>query len=243
MSRLGLVLVLCGFVLAQPLAAAASQWPAGGEIVFDVTQGDGGMKLGEGVHRWQHDGRAYTMSTHLKTTGLAAMLADFDYTQSSEGDVTSHGLVPRRFVVEQKGRETESATFDWRTNSVLVERRKGRKETESLARGDLDVLSVWHMVAQRPGRDYSGEMTLVSNSGADPASVKMLGMKELDLPIGRVRVQHVQLKAHSGKLDVELWLSERHAWAPVRVRLKDHKGKVLDQRATRVKLSHPTPQP
>jgi hypothetical protein len=64
-----------------------------------------------------------------------------------------------------------------------------------------------------------------------------LGMKELTLPIGRVRVQHVLLKAHSGKLDVELWLSEQHGWAPVRVRMKDHKGKVLDQRATSVKLA------
>lgn len=241
MIRFGLILVVWGVLLAQPLFAATPKWPAGGEITFDVTQGDGGMKVGEGVHRWQQDGRGYSMSTRLKAAGLAAMLSDFEYTQSSEGDVTPQGLVPRRFVVEQKGRETESASFDWRTSSVLVERRKGRKETESIARGDLDVLSIWHMVALRPGRDYAGEITLVSNRGADPASIQVLGMKELDLPIGRVRVQHVLFKAHSGKLDVELWLSEQHSWVPVRVRLKDHKGKVLDQRATRVKLSPAAP--
>lgn len=237
MKRLLLVLFLGCAGLVQPLLAAPGKWPAAGEVVFDVSQGEGGMKVGEGVHRWEHDGRAYRMSTQLQTTGLAALLASVEYTQSSEGDVTPQGLVPRRFMVEQKGRETESATFDWRTNSVLVERRKGRSETESVVRGDLDVLSAWHMVAVRPGREYAPEMSLVSNRGADPAAVEVVGMEDLQLPLGRVRAQHVRFKAHSGKLAIDLWLSEQHAWAPVRVRLQDHKGKVLDQRAVSVKLT------
>lgn len=240
MIRWVALLIAGSALLAQPLGAAAQQWPTSGEVVFDVSQGDRGMKLGEGVHRWKHDGRSYTMSTELKTTGLAAMLADFEYTQSSEGEVTRDGLVPRRFVVEQKGRETETATFDWRSNSVLVERRKGRKETDSVARGDLDVLSAWHMVAVRPGREHPSEMTLVSNRGADPVSFEVLGMKEISLPVGTLRTQHVMFKAHSGKLDVELWLSEQHGWVPVRVRLKDQKGKVLDQRAVSVNVAPAT---
>lgn len=231
------VLTVCCVVVSMPLSAAGVKWPTAGEVVFDVTQGEGGMVIGKGEHRWTHDGRGYRMSTFLETVGLAALLKDFEYTQRSEGDVTPQGLVPRSFVVEQKGRETETATFDWRTNSVLIERRKGRRVTESLAAGDMDVLSVWHMVAVRPGRELPTEITLVSNRGADPASVEVVGMQEIDLPIGRLRTMHVRFKAHSGKLDIGLWLSEKHAWAPVRVRLQDSKGKVLDHQAVSVKLT------
>lgn len=237
MKRLLLVLSVCCAAVSMPLSATGVKWPAGGEVVFDITQGEGGMVIGKGVHRWDHDGRGYRMSTLLETVGLAALFKDFEYTQSSEGDVTPQGLVPRSFVVEQKGRETEKATFDWRSSSVLIERGKGRRETESLARGDLDVLSVWHMVGIRPGRELPAEITLVSNRGADPASVEVVGMQDVDLPIGRLRTMHVRLKAHSGKLDIGLWLSEKHAWAPVRVRLQDRKGKVLDHQAVSVKLT------
>lgn len=237
MKRWWNVLVVCCAVVSLPLSAAGVKWPAGGEVAYDITQGEGGMVIGKGVHRWEHDGGGYRMSTLLETTGLAALLKDVEYTQRSEGDVTPQGLVPRRFVVEQKGRETETATFDWRSNSVLIERRKGRRDTETLARGDLDVLSVWHMVAVRPGRELPGEITLVSNRGADPAALEVVGMQDIDLPVGRLRAMHVRLKAHSGKLDISLWLSEQHAWAPVRVRLQDRKGKVLDHQAVSVKLT------
>ncbi|MDX5362709.1 MAG: DUF3108 domain-containing protein [Pseudazoarcus pumilus] len=231
------VLAMCCVMVSMPVAAAGVKWPAGGEVVFDITQGEGGMVIGKGVHRWQHDGRGYRMSTLLETTGLAALLKDFEYTQRSEGDVTPQGLVPRSFVVEQKGRETETATFDWRSNSVLVERSKGRRETETLARGDLDVLSAWHLASVRPGRELPREITLVSNRGADPAAVEVVGMQDISLPVGKLRALHVRLKAHSGKLDIGLWLSEQHGWAPVRVRLQDRKGKVLDHQAVSVKLT------
>lgn len=219
-----------------PLSAAGASWPAAGEVEYQVSQGEGGMVLGKGVHRWTQDGRGYRMSTHLETTGLAAMLKDVEYTQTSEGDVTPQGLVPRSFLVEQKGRADERATFDWRSGSVLVEDRKGRRSTETLARGDLDVLSVWHMVALRPGRELPANITLVSNRGAEPAAVEVKGMQDVDLPIGRVRAMHVTLRAHSGKLEIGLWLSEQHGWAPLRVRLQDRKGKVLDHKAVRVNI-------
>lgn len=241
LKRIGWIGVVCALWLALPSWSADGAWPRVGEIVYEVSQGEGGMVLGRGVHRWSHDGRAYRMTTHLETTGLAAMLKDFDYTQTSEGEVTPQGLRPRRFLVEQKGREDERATFDWRTNSVLVEGRKGRRSTESLTAGDLDVLSVWHLVAQRPGRELPARLSLVSNRGVDPAAVEVLGMQEVTLPIGRVRAQHVKLRAHSGKLEIALWLSEQHDWAPVRVRLQDRKGKVLDHRAVRVELGAAVP--
>lgn len=228
-----LIAVFCSSV--APFALAAP-WPAGGEIVFEVLRGDGGMKLGEGVHRWKHDGRRYEMSTQLETTGLAAVLIDFRYTQRSEGRVIEAGLQPQLFSVDQRGREPERATFDWDAGSVLIERRKGRKETFALAKGDLDVLSVWHLVSLRGGRELPAELSLVNNRNAAPTTIEVVGRESLQLPVGRVDALHVKLRARSGKLAIDLWLSEAHAWMPLRILMQDDKGEVLDQRAISVRV-------
>lgn len=225
---------LCGLLPATSFAAP--QWPSGGEVVYEVLRGEGGMKLGEGVHVWQHDGARYEMSTRLQTTGLAGLLLDFEYEQSSQGLVTERGLRPQRFLVEQKGRESERATFDWQAGSVLIERRKGRRETASISAGDLDVLSVWHLASLRGGRDLPAELTLISNRRATPAALRVAGIEEVELPLGRVKTLHVTLRAPEGKLSIDLWLSETHAWVPVRILMRDDKNQVLDQRALSIRV-------
>lgn len=236
----GFAMLACMFLALSPAMAAAPHWPASGEIVFEVLHGDGGMKLGEGVHRWRHDGKRYEMSSQLETTGLTAVFLDFQYSQQSEGVVLERGLQPRRFVVEQRGRETESATFDWSAGSVLIERRKGRKETAAIATGDLDVLSVWHLASLYSGKELPGELTLVSNRGADVATLEIVGPASVDLPVGKLDTLHVRLRDREGRLAIDLWLSKAHSWVPVRILMKDRKGQVLDQRAITLKVDAPT---
>lgn len=232
--------ICLSFLFAVSAAQAVSpQWPANGEIVFDVLHGDDGMKLGVGTHRWSQDGRAYEMSTRLETTGLANVLFDFEYVQTVEGAVRADGLQPRRFVVEQKGRETEQASFDWQTGSVLIERRKNRKRTASVTAGDLDVLSVWHLGSVHGAAALPEALTLVSNRSADAATLQVMGMEEIALPAGRFKTQHVRLADEEGRLAIDLWLSQQHAWLPVRILMKDHKGQVLDQRASSIRLGAP----
>lgn len=225
---------LCGLI---PHAfAAAPQWPSGGEVVYEVLRGEGGMKLGEGVHVWQHDGTRYEMSTRLQTTGLAGLLLDFEYEQSSEGRVIERSLRPERFLVEQKGRENERATFDWQAGTVLIERRKGRRDTATITTGDLDVLSVWHLASLRGGRDLPTELTLISNRRATPTALQVVGIEDIQVPLGRVRALHLTLRAPEGKLAIDLWLSEAHAWVPVRILMRDDKNQVLDQRAQSIRV-------
>lgn len=231
--RLAFLLAVLG--LSFPPSALAASWPAQGHIVYEVLRGEDGMKLGEGVHRWRHEGGRYEMSVELERTGLAAVFVDFRYVQRSQGAVTDDGLRPDLFTVDQRGRERESASFDWDARSVLIQRRKGRKDSFDIAPGDLDVLSVWHLAGLRSDR-LPEQLTLVTNRKAAEADLTVVGEATVDLPVGRVDTVHLRLKARSGKLAIDLWLSKAHGLAPLRVLIQDDKGQVLDQRAIEVRV-------
>lgn len=216
-------------------SAARHPWPSSGRVTYEVLRGEGGLKLGEARHRWQHDGERYTMSTEVETTGLAGMLYSFRYVQHSEGRVGEGGLQPERFRVEQAGKAPETAHFDWAAGKVVIERR-GRRSEFPIAANDQDVLSVWHLAGRLNGRALPAELTLVTNRVAAPASLEVLGRERLTVPSGEVEALRLRVRARSGKLTIELWLSERHHFVPVRILMTDDKGEVLDQRAIGIAL-------
>ncbi len=217
-------------------ARGSNKWPASGRIVFEVLRGENGLKLGEAQHVWEHDGRRYTMETVLETTGLAGMLYDFRYVQRSEGLVSNDGLRPTRFGVEQAGKEPEAARFDWKEGKVTIERR-GRASDHPISSPDQDVLSVWHLVGVRKGRPPPAELTVVTGRTAAPATFAVLGDETITIPAGRIDALKVRVKARSGKLTIDLWLSKAHSLLPVRILMTDHKGEVLDQRAVSIDRS------
>jgi len=205
-------------------------WPTSGRIVFEVLRGENGVKLGEARHVWKHDGVRYTMETAVETTGLAGMLYDFNYVQHSEGLVRADGLQPIRFGVEQGGRAPEAASFDWKAGRVTIERR-GRTREYPIRPMDQDALSVWHLIGVRNGRQPSVELTLVTGRAAAPATFEVIGHEAVRIPLGSIDALKVRVRARSGKLVMDMWLSQAHDLLPVRVLMTDHKGEVLDQRA------------
>jgi len=215
---------------AAPEGSGGGSWPEAGRIVFEVLRGENGVKLGEARHVWKHDGVRYTMETVVETTGLAGMLYDFSYVQHSEGLVRADGLRPVRFGVEQRGKAPEAASFDWKAGRVTIERR-GRTRGYPIGELDQDVLSVWHLIGVRHGRQPSGELTLVTGRTAAPATFEVIGHETVRIPLGSVDALKVRVRARSGKLVMDMWLSTAHDLAPVRVLMTDHKGEVLDQRA------------
>lgn len=245
MALVSAVVFLSGSFVATGNAAPAAPgkslgWPESGQIRFDVLHGDGGIKLGEAEHRWQHDGRRYQMQTELETTGLAGMLYNFRYVQHSEGLVEDGMLRPELFSVVQRGREPEVARLDWSTLEATIERR-GRVRTEPIARNDQDVLSVWHLFGLLQGRAAPESMSLVNNRRVSPVSITVLGAEQVQLPVGTLETLRVKVQALSGRLTIDLWLSEAHGRVPVRLLMTDDKGEVLDQRAVSISLSSVAP--
>lgn len=219
-----------------PIAPPA--WPAQGHIVFDVLKGANGFKLGQSSHRWQHDGERYQMTTDVKTTGMTAVLYDFQYVQHSEGKVTPAGLQPERFRVEQSGKKEQTAVFDWDQRKVAISRRSKRIDAD-IRPGDQDVLSVWHRIATQGADAPVTALNLITNRRVTPSTIEVLRPERLSVPLGDIDTLHVRATAHTGKLTIDLWLSRQHGWVPVRILMTDDKGEVLDQQATQLEWAAP----
>ena len=237
MNTLVRALALASCLLVAGSALAYGEWPASGRIVFEVLRGEDGVKLGESEHRWSQDGRTYQMSTVVETTGLAGLLYDFRYVQRSSGAIESDRLMPSRFSVVQQDRPEDVASFDWSVGKVEIARRE-RLRSYPLGPGDQDVLSVWHLFAALNGREPPEALQLVTNRGAYPADIEIVGNERLRLALGELAVRHVKLVARSGRLAIDVWLSDAHGSLPVRVLMRDDRGQVLDQRAIRIETGN-----
>ncbi|THF63223.1 DUF3108 domain-containing protein [Pseudothauera rhizosphaerae] len=228
---------------AVPVAAAevldVEGWPAQGSIVFRVFLGKGGMQVGESRHEWSHDERRYRMSVLVQTTGVAALLSGLRYVQRSEGEVGRRGLKPERFTVEQQGRPTQLAAFDWTAGRVSLQRGGKERRAASVRPGDQDVLSLWHQIGIIGTAGLPAELTVVSGRSAKPARLERVGEETVQLPIGRLDTLRLRAQAADGSMTIDIWLARNYGMLPVRIRMTDDDGEVLDQQAIQLRLSPP----
>lgn len=231
---------------AEPSLAAAGElagvslaaWPRHGNIRFRTFLGQPGFMVGEARHEWWHDGERYRMSVELETTGLVGLVRDFRYVQRSEGRVGTTGLVPETFSVEQSRKTPASASFDWKAGTVTL-RRGHRVKTEPIRAGDQDLLSLWHQIGIAGVARGKLALTVVSGRDATPSSVEVLAGERLRLPIGELDTVRVRAAATDGRLSIDIWLASAYGMLPVRIRIVDDKGEVLDQRAIELRLAPP----
>lgn len=234
-----------GQTAAQPAAAAAGEsystdgWPTHGSIVFRVALGEGGLEVGEAVHEWWHDDSRYRMEVTLQTTGLIGLVRGFHYVQKSEGELGPQGLRPQRFQVEQRGKAAESAEFDWSAGRVSIRRGERERRAADIRPGDQDVLSLWHQIGIVGATGLPTTLTVASNKDAKVALLERVGEETLRLPIGRLETLRLRAQSEDGKLTIDIWLARNYGMLPVRIRVVDDKGEVLDQQAIRLRLAPP----
>lgn len=227
----------------DPLAGAAFDvadadgWPREGRIVYRVMMGDKGFEVGQATHQWSHDTRRYDMRVELKTTGVAALMRSFHYTQRSEGEVGDRGLRPLRFTVEQRGRASDVVDFDWAVGQATIRRGSREPRTARILPGDQDVLSLWHQVGIVGAGGLPATLTVLTNKSAKPALLEVVGPEGLRLPIGRLDTLRLRAQAEDGSLTIDIWLASRYGMLPVRIRIADDEGEVLDQQAIQLRLT------
>lgn len=206
-----------------------AHWPTRGRIVYDVYYGDRGILAGRTLHDWTHDDAHYSMQTHVETVGLVSLLKSFQYDQSSEGGVSQGLLIPARFTAVQSGRPMEEARFDWGTRHVEIQRRDGKVRDAELSPGDQDLLSLWHQVALMGRMNERLALKVITNKAASDTVLSSQGTEALSLPLGMLLTEHVKVDAAGSGLTLDIWLARTHNMLPVRVRVQDAKGEVIDQ--------------
>ena len=238
MHRVLRALTLLAVWLANPAMADVAPWPTQGRIIYRVYHGDSGLQIGRATHTWSHDATSYAMTTLVETTGLAALFKDFRYQQRSEGTLTAAGLRPQRFTVDQRGKPHQAAVFDWPKGEVRIDRGDSTRQAP-LKAGDQDVLSIAHQLAQPGAAKAPVVLTVVSNKSAAVATIRDLGEATVRLPLGEVSARHFSVRSDDGKVRIEVWLAAAQHGLPVRIRIENGKGEVLDQQAERVELGTP----
>ncbi len=235
--------VLAPVLQLDPMAGAAFDiadadgWPRAGSIVYRVLMGDKGFEVGQASHTWSHDTQHYDMRVELKTTGVAALMRSFHYTQHSEGELGERGLRPLRFSVEQRGRASDEVEFDWAAGQAIIRRGKREPRGVRILPGDQDVLSLWHQVGIVGVRGLPTTLTVLTNKSAKPVLLEVVGAEGLRLPIGRLDTLRLRAQADDGSLTIDIWLATRYGMLPVRIRIADDEGEVLDQQAIQLRLT------
>lgn len=221
-------------ILQPAFAGAAQGWPARGEIVYNLSMGNG-PQVGEARHSWAHDGSTYHIETRVRTVGMAALIARLQYVQRSEGRVLADGLQPQRFTVIREGRAAEQASFDWAAGQLVLTRKERRRELP-LRAATQDVLSLWHQIAIAGNRPLPAGLQVVTGRKAADSTLSWEGEEELTLPLGKLRTRRLKASADDGSMSIEVWFAIDRNMLPVRIRMVDDDGDVLDQQASELRF-------
>lgn len=210
-------------------------WASSGKVQYNVIRGDRNFIIGRTIHAWTHDDTHYSMETVIETSGLVGLIKPFRMVQRSEGRIGPRGLLPDKFTVERDGQLKERAEFDWSTAKVIMVAGERQREF-SIAEGDQDVLSLAHQLSFDPESLKKAELLVVSGKSATRSVIENLGMEELDIPAGKVSAYHLASSGQRGELKIDIWLAKDYGNLPVRLKITDKNGDVLDQVATGVDL-------
>lgn len=180
------------------------------------------------------DGEHYRMRSEARPQGLAAALFQGVFTQESRGRISPWGYRPEQYEEQRGSRGTRWAQMDWAAGEV----RLPDGERQPIAPGVQDRLSIaWQLSAlarHQLARLQSSEgiqIPLLLSRHVELNRFHGREVSEQELDGQRLRLLKVEREPRKGKRDarVEVWLDTERDMLPVRVRIADDRGRVIDQ--------------
>lgn len=212
--------------------------PATGRWRFDVYFGHyrGNFRVASLDYVVDHDGRRYRLRTEGRAEGLTALIYSGVLDQSSVGRLSANGLAPERYA-EQRGRRPERwARIDYESRRVAF----SGGEVAEIVDGAQDrlstVIQLGLLVRAMPERFAAGavfELPEITLRSVERAQYTSRGETSLDTAGGPLRALHLERTAPHHETRFEVWLGYDQGLLPVRIRLTDSGGRVLDQMLAR----------
>lgn len=178
-----------------------------------------------GELRWQHNAGAYALSLSVK-----AFLVGSRHWRS-QGEITGAGLAPTRF--SDSWRNERAAHFDRANNRVVF---SNNAPVAALEPGAQDQISLYVQLAAAmagdPQRFQPGTRLQVQTATLKDALPWLLTLEppETLMLDGQAlpTVKWVCQPRNRFDAKVEFWVSPRHAWMPVRIRITQVSGSFID---------------
>ncbi len=178
-----------------------------------------------GELRWQHNETAYALNLSVK-----AFLVGSRHWRSL-GEITTAGLAPTRF--SDSWRNERAAHFDRANNRVVF---SNNAPVAALGPGAQDQISLYVQLAAAmagdPKRFEPGTRLQIQTATLKDALPWLLTMEAAEtLTVGGqdlVTFKWVCQPRNRFDAKVEFWVSSRHAWMPVRIRITQVNGSFID---------------
>jgi hypothetical protein len=190
---------------------------------------------GHATYRWDREGDSYTISAEAEAEGFFTLFLEGRIVQESRGTVTASGLRPDWFSERKPGGPPEGLEFDWAAKQVTFDR-NGERKTGPLTDNTVDWLSMIFQLAHLPPKGESFDMQVFTQRRMYRFHLKVLGIEEIDIPLGRVRALHLRhVDPEDDKELVDVWLGLDQHYLPVKMRFPAARNRfVIEQVATHV---------
>jgi hypothetical protein len=196
---------------------------------FDQTGSAALLKLG-----FENHGTAYSLRAEISATGLTALFYGGVRKDFSRGRITANGFEPERYA-ELRSKGAERATqIDYSRKQIQF----AGGETAGFPEGTQDRLSslfqLGLLARAQPELFVAGKMVEIPEMNlrdVENIRYKIDGPGELKTRLGVLRTLHLTRQpGASGKdPEIELWLDYDFGMMPVRIRVTDASGRVIDQ--------------
>lgn len=202
--------------------------PAPARLAFDVTGQAKRFEYSASAELlWQHDGQSYQVRQQIKAFLVGTRA------QTSSGQITAAGLVPRRFT--DQSRSEKSADFDFAAEQA---RFTPAASPAPIGAGAQDRISVFlqlsALLAAAPERYAAGSeitFTTVGSNDAERWTFRVHETETLELPLGALPALRLErLPRHAGDQQATLWLAPSLGYLPARIRLTQANGDFADLR-------------
>lgn len=187
-------------------------------------------------YRWEREGDSYRITGQGEATGILQLFLDGEIRQESIGTITAAGLRPERFLETKPDRDDEGLRFDWVKHVVTFERGANRK-TAPLSDDTVDWLTMIFQLASVPPRPQGETMALrvFTQRRLYDFHLKVLGVEDIDIPLGRVRALHLRHVDPDDGKEVDVWLGIDQHYLPVKLRYPVAKMRIMvEQSAERI---------
>lgn len=223
--------LLAGLMLAL-LCAAAQAADAPKRVTLSYQLIRDGLAVANVTEGLEHDGVRYTIVSEAVSSGIAALFSKGAIQRSSKGTVTPNGLRPEIYRDERTGRPPAVARLDWKNRVIILEE---QSESQQMALPDPthDRLSFLYSFAFRPPPDKDYRFAMTDGRHLSAYHYLVTGKDSLATPLGNLDTLKLAREREDGQ-GSEVWLSAEHHWLPVRVRVTEKDGTVIDQVVTAI---------
>ncbi|HEX9180547.1 MAG TPA: DUF3108 domain-containing protein, partial [Burkholderiales bacterium] len=203
--------------------------PARAELQYVVFYGESGFRAGRARHLWELEGERYRIRTRIEPVGIVSWFYRGEFEHESEGRVTSQGLRPDHYVT-QRGRpeRMEYVIFDWEQRRATLSTAGLTFEAEA-APGTQDQVSFLHQLPFLLDGAGGFSMLIANGRRIERHEVEVVGEETIATERGEFRTLHLRRRPPEGGAAVDLWLAPELGYLPVKLRMKNRKGDVVEQ--------------